>query len=116
MALLVDKSAFLALALPIVEVEIPELGGSVRLRALTVGDREAVMRTLSAENLTGLSAMLKLQIEQLARAIVDADNKPFLTVADLGKMNPVVLDRLFDELNKLSAPVTAETVDAKKKR
>lgn len=88
---LLDRSAILAAPdLPTEEVEVPEWGGSVRLRGLTQGALSTIRTTTD-----GASADA-FMLAVLVPSLVDATNVPlFGDPQELTGKSPEVLNRLF---------------------
>lgn len=83
-----------------VEVEVPEWGGSVRIRGLSAAERDQFEARLGvSQDLTNMRARL------VVSCLVDDDgNRIFKDseASELGKKNAAVLTRLFDEVRNLS--------------
>lgn len=83
-----------------VDVEVPEWGGSVRLRGLSASERDQFEARLGVSNdLTNMRARL------VVNCLVDADGNRLFTDKEadtLGQKNASVITRLFDEVRNLS--------------
>jgi hypothetical protein len=98
-------------------VEVPEWGGSVRLRSLTGAERDAFEATLVKE-VDGKRApdMENLRAKLLAATIVDEDDRQIFNAYDLaalGRKSAVALDRVFavaQRLNGMSADAVEDAV------
>ena len=98
-------------------VEVPEWGGSVRLRSLTGAERDAFEATLVKEvDGKRVPDMENLRAKLLAATIVDEDDRQIFTpydLAALGRKSAVALDRVFSvaqRLNGMSADAVEESV------
>lgn len=100
--------------IPTKDVEVPEWGGSVRMRGLTGSERDAYESSLFQQR--GEKRILRTENARarlVAMCIVDEDGERMFSDAeakDLGRKSGKVLDRLFDEARKLSG-LTAEDVE-----
>lgn len=100
--------------IPIREVEVPEWGGTVRMRGLTGSERDAYESSLFQQR--GEKRILRMEnvrARLVARCIVDDEGNRLFSdeeVKALGGKSGKVLDRLFDEARKLSG-LTAEDVE-----
>jgi hypothetical protein len=100
--------------IPTKDVEVPEWGGSVRMRGLTGSERDAY--ELSLWQVRGEKRILRMENARarlVAMCIVDENGERMFSDAeakDLGRKSGKVLDRLFDEARKLSG-LTAEDVE-----
>lgn len=83
-----------------VEHEVPEWGGSVRLRGLSAAERDEFEATLGvSQDLTNMRARLVVSCmvdEEGTRIFKNSEAKA------LGQKNATVVNRLFDEVRKLS--------------
>lgn len=99
------------------EMEVPEWGGSIYLRAMTGMNRDrfehvAMKMVGDSENMIGVRARLA------AWSICDADGNFLFTDEDaeeLGKKNGAVLDRIFERAQKINRITEAEVVELEKK-
>lgn len=85
-----------------IEVKVEEWGDTVRLAVMSGTERESFERewTNSDEKL-----LPKYKLKLLRRCLVDANNAPLFSDADLdalGEKNAMVLDRLFTECMRLN--------------
>src|SRR5687768_16997082 len=100
MALLTKDQIGSANRLPHVDVEVPELGGAVRIRTMRARDREqlalAMHRAKDAEDSPGFQSML------VARCAIDEQGQPLFTANEAGDLNGFALQRLFEEALKLN--------------
>jgi hypothetical protein len=81
------------------DVEVPEWGGSVRVRGMTAAERDKFEQIMSGENVANIRANL------VARTVVDENGERLFTDADigeLGKKSAQALDRVFDASSRLS--------------
>lgn len=106
MSLLSAGAILEASDLPFVDVDVPEWGGTVRVRTLTGTELDAY----EAENFVQTESKVTLnrsdlRARLLVRAIVGEDGKPLFNakqIADLGRKSAKVLDRLFETAQTLS--------------
>lgn len=106
MALLTREDILKAEDLPTVDVEVPEWGGTVRLKALTAAARDrfeaSTVETRGnkvKQNLTNLRARL------VSLCIVDESGNPMFTQGDvqrLGQKSASALQRLFNKCNEMN--------------
>lgn len=88
--------------LPTEDVEVPEWGGTVRLRALTGTERDAFEVSVAGDGKKNLS---NLRARLVALSVVDDKGERLFTDADvkkLGLKSAAALDRLFDKARHLS--------------
>lgn len=98
-------------------VEVPEWGGSVRLRSLTGAERDA-FEALLVKDIDGkrVPDLANLRAKLLAATIVDEEDRQIFSsgdIAALGKKSAVALDRVFNvaqRLNGMSADAVEEAV------
>ncbi len=98
-------------------VEVPEWGGSVRLRSLTGAERDA-FEALLVKDIDGkrVPDLANLRAKLLAATIVDEEDRQIFSAGDiaaLGKKSAVALDRVFNvaqRLNGMSADAVEEAV------
>lgn len=88
-------------------VEMPEWGGSVRVRGLTARERDDYEAALyyTAPNGEQRVNFSGARERLVARGLVDAEGKRLLTDADAGKLaakNGKAMERLFDKIRELS--------------
>jgi len=83
-----------------VEVDVPEWGGSVRLRGLSAAERDDFEASLGvSQDLVNMRARL------VVNCLVDENNEKLFKASEakeLGKKNGQVINKLFDEVRKLS--------------
>ena len=83
-----------------VEVDVPEWGGSVRLRGLSAAERDEFEASLGVtQDLTNMRARL------VVNCLVDeTGNRLFKSseAKELGKKSGTIINRLFEEVRKLS--------------
>ena len=118
MSKILSKSDILESAdLRVAIVEVPEWGGSVRVRSLTGTERDAfestLVRLIDGKRVPDLE---NLRAKLLAATIVDERDQQLFTVSDLsalGRKSAVALDRVFvaaQRLNGLQADAVEESV------
>jgi len=81
------------------DVDVPEWGGSVRVRGMTASERDRFEQVMGGENVANIRANL------VARTVVDENSQRLFTDADiseLGKKSAQALDRVFDVASRLS--------------
>ena len=82
------------------EVDVPEWGGSVRLRGLSASERDEFEASIGVtQDLTNMRSRL------VVNCLVDENGDKLFKSSeakDLGKKNGLVINRLFDEVRKLS--------------
>ena len=92
-------------------LEVPEWGGSVKVRALDVNSRQAYLEygSLVVRNDDGVRFEVKpfaaLDAAIVALGIVDEKDEPLFTLAEveaLGSKNPVPITRIADVVRRLS--------------
>ena len=104
MALLDRKTIFGAADIKTQDVEVPEWGGSVRVRQMTVAERNEFVRRSADEKETGIGTWL------VATLAVDDAGKPLFTadeIAELEKKNFRNLDlvaKAVMQVNSLGEP------------
>lgn len=89
--------------LPTSDVEVPEWGGTVRVRGLTGTERDRFEFRLVEAHKTPGEAVVRAEL--VARCIVDAEGKRVFSdkeVGRLGSKSAVALDRVFDAARSLS--------------
>jgi hypothetical protein len=104
------------------EVEVPEWGGTVKVRALDVNSRQAYLEYGSQviRNDDGVRFEVRpfapLDAAIATLAIVDEDNNPIFSLAEieqLGGKNPEPIGRIADLARRLSGMGGTSTEDAK---
>jgi hypothetical protein len=98
--------------LPTREVECPEWGGSVLVRALSGAERDAweasslaQKTTLDGKGTEFVPELANRRAKLVVQAVVDEDGKRVFVdrdAAELGAKSAKVLDRLFDVISELS--------------
>lgn len=92
--------------LPTRDVDVPEWGGTVRVRGLSGADRdeyEASMAEMRGDKMVPMLANMRAKL--VARAIVDEDgNRLFneLDIGRLGQKSGLALQRVFEAAQELS--------------
>lgn len=102
-----DREAIFAIAdLTYEDVEVPEWGGTVRVRSLTAADRDAYEAGLLDQRGRGVRVnMRNARARLVALSVVDADGNRLFSEADverLGQKSAAALDRVFDVATRLS--------------
>lgn len=96
-----------------VEVEIPELGGTVFIKHITVHQRNTLLASLVEYDSSGKAKaspakMGEVTLELIAISVVDEESKPIFTIDDLKGFPATmsnVIELLFSEVNKVN-PIT----------
>jgi hypothetical protein len=101
------------------EVEVPEWGGKVLVRALNGTERDAYEASLISQQ--GKNTQLKMdniRAKLVVRAVVDPVTlKPIFTAGDieaLGRKSAAALDRVFSVAQRLSKITDADVEDLQK--
>lgn len=98
------------------EVEVPEWGGSVLVRALSGKERDAYEASLMLiRGKTQIPNLANMRAKLVARAIVDEDGKRLFTDQDvnaLGLKSAAALNRVHDVVQELSGLNEGATEDA----
>lgn len=97
------------------DVEVPEWGGTVRIRALTGTERDGFEESVLRRSPDGSfeAVMADMRAKLLVRTLVDEDGKRLFSakeVAQLGSKSAQVLDRLFEIASRLSG-ISRKDVD-----
>lgn len=104
MALLLTKDAILSADdLPTEDVEVPEWGGTVRVRGLTGTERDRFEFQMAAARKD--NKQIDIRAAYAGRCMVGEDGKRLFQDKELpalGKKSGAVLDRVFDVVRKLS--------------
>lgn len=117
---LLSRDAILqAQDLPHEDVEVPEWGGAVRVRALTGAERDAFEQSIVEQRTAGKPGasvkmnMRNIRAKLVALTVVDGEGNRLFTDRDadlLGKKSAAALDRVFAVAQKLSG-ISPEDVD-----
>lgn len=102
------------LKLPVVEVDVPELGDKMFVRGLTVGEQDSLAQ-YSRLQADGKAPAYGWRALTLAKGICDESGKRLFTDADanaLSRFPIAVAERLVNAIDKASgtAPAEAETI------
>ncbi len=88
------------------EVEVPEWGGSVRVRALTGAERDRYEASIAGDRSKGKGLRLEnARARMVALCVVDAAGKTIFEPGDvplLGRKSAAALDRVFDAALRLA--------------
>lgn len=113
---LLTKAAILAADdLPTADVAVPEWGGTVRIRAMTAGQREELEAELIHARNDGMVAPSNWRARHVAMFIVDEAGEPMFTeneAAQLGKKSGTAMNRVFDAINELNRGTAEAITDA----
>ncbi|MGH3598936.1 MAG: hypothetical protein ACRDQH_01445 [Pseudonocardiaceae bacterium] len=85
------------------DVEVPEWGGTVRVRGLSAGERDRHEMRMALAQRDGVLTDVRASV--VASAIIDENGKRVFSDAEimvLSKKSADALDRLFDVVSKLS--------------
>lgn len=96
------------------DVEVPEWGGTVRVRTMSGAERDAMGAAMVDEG--GKVDMHLYRVRLLAMCIVGEDNQRMFSDADVGALaqkSAVALDAVFQVADKLNS-ITAASVEAAK--
>lgn len=95
------------------EAEVPEWGGTVRLRQLTLAQLDQVRQDFQG----GQVSMLKAAANMVAASLVDADGAPLFTRDEYSRIqerHPKVIERLANICNTLNEFTAAAAESAEK--
>jgi hypothetical protein len=90
------------------EVDVPEWGGAVRVKALTGAERDRYEASIAGDRSKGKDKGLRLEnarARMVALCVVDAAGKAIFEPADvphLGRKSAAALDRVFDVALRLA--------------
>lgn len=88
------------------EVQVPEWGGSVRVKAMNGTERDAFEASLfETRGKQQVMKMDNIRAKLVARTVVDENGQPIFGVGDieaLGKKSAAALDRVFTVSQRLS--------------
>lgn len=88
------------------EIDVPEWGGSVRLKSIRGNQRDAYEASIVTQNGTDSKINLRnARAKLIVMCAIDEDGRPLFTSEDisaLGRKNAKPLDRLFDACQKLA--------------
>lgn len=97
------------------DVEVPEWGGTVRVRCLTAAERDAFEATILKQTQSGVRVeMSNLRAKLCAMTIVDEDGNRMFSDAEaelLGRKSASALQRIFEVAMRLSR-FTQSEIDA----
>lgn len=118
--MLLGKDQILAAEdLPYRDVEVPEWGGTVRIRTMTGGDRDSFESSLwDRQGDEPVYNRDHFRAKLLARCIVDDKGSRLFSDKDIEKLSAKsgkALNRLFDAANEINA-ISREERDAIKKK
>jgi hypothetical protein len=105
-ALLSAAAILAADDLPTREVDVPEWGGTVRIRAMTAAEREELEHELLGSQRDGRIAPQFWREKHVAAFCIDGEGKRIFTDADAKKLaakSGAALDRVFMAINSLNA-------------
>lgn len=112
MALLTRDAILQAKDLPTEDVEVPEWGGTVRVRALTGAERDAFEQSIIEQR--GKSTKMNLQnmrAKLVALTVVDEEGNRIFSDEDaklLGQKSASALNRIFEVAQRLSGLTPAD--------
>ena len=110
MALLSKEDILGCNDIPTELVEVPEWGGSVKVRGMTAGERDRFDDMIRTQGLSALRATMA------ANGIIDEDGKRLFTDIEVGKLaekSAEALDRVVEVVSRLSGltPEDAEFLE-----
>jgi len=115
---LLDRAAILAANdLPTRDVDVPEWGGTVRIRAMNARDRGDYETVAFEQSKMGRSIPENFRAHYAAACIVGDDGEPLFTGADvvaLGLKSADALQRVFDAIMEMNKIAPAAIEDAAK--
>lgn len=91
--------------LPTKDVEVPEWGGTVRVRSMTAKDRDAFEATILEAQRAGLAAPENVRARHAAACIVDEKGRQIFNEEDilaLGQKSGAALARVYDAISSLN--------------
>lgn len=97
------------------DIEVPEWGGSVRLRAMTASARDTFEQKVHQSAKDGSPATVRALMAVMC--IVGPDDQPMFTLEDvqaLGDKSGKALDRIYDAVTKLNALTSKEMEELEK--
>lgn len=107
MSLLSRDQILSAPDLATIDVDVPEWGGTVRLKTMTGAERDAFENEIVQQKKSGTRVnLLNVRARLLSRVIVDEHGAPLFSRHDieaLGQKSSRALDRLADAAGKLNA-------------
>lgn len=119
MGLLNREQILAAKDLPFQDVEVPEWGGTVRVRTMTAAEGMEFWKLIEAKSGDGAAQQEFLREKTLIMTIVDDSGKRIFTVDDIDALRgkyPEVLNRLFKVAAELNGMKTAEKDDPLEKK
>lgn len=87
------------------DVEVPEWGGTVRVKALTGAERDRLESSVISSRPGGQRNLNNIRARMVALAVVDADGKTIFQAGDieaLGEKSAAALDRVFGVAQRLA--------------
>lgn len=99
--------------LPVEDLEVPEWGGTVRVRGLTGTERDRFEFQIAQARKTPAEAVVRAEL--VARCLIDEKGKRVFTDKEIGRLGAksgVVLDRVFDKCRELSGMGDAAVEEA----
>jgi hypothetical protein len=116
MAILKKDDILNAQDLPFKDVEVPQWGGTVRIRALNSAERDAFEQSITQFRGNDVDfKMSNIRAKLVALTAVDENGNKLFTLADaekLGKKSAVVMDKLFQAAQELSGMRQQDLDDA----
>jgi hypothetical protein len=91
-----------------IDLDIPEWGGTVRVRNLSALEREQFIRDIQSKNLD----LSKTKIAWVARCLIQEDGNPIFSSTEielLGNKSAKALDRVVDAIESINA-LTVESM------
>jgi NTP pyrophosphatase (non-canonical NTP hydrolase) len=115
MAILSKEEILAVQDLPTTEVNVPEWGGSVRLKGMSAGEREALEEEVTDKN--GKVNTKNIRVKLLVRSIVDENGEKLFSETDMEKLNEKsadIITRLFIAAQNLNGMSEAAVEDMTK--
>lgn len=119
MALLTADEILAADDIPHEDVDVPEWGGTVRVRGITGSQRAHINGTMMAVKGQDMAlradAIAEAEMRVVAMSLIGEDGKPLFSVKQvkaLGEKNAGVISRLFAVANRLSGLTKTAVEDA----
>jgi hypothetical protein len=104
---LLSKAAILAANdLPTKDIDVPEWGGTVRIRSMTATDRDAFEVAQLEAQREGRAAPDNIRARYVAACIVGEDGQPLFDeseVTKLGNKSAMALDRVFSAITGMNS-------------
>ncbi len=106
-----------AIDLRTTDIDVPEWGGSVRVRGMTAAERDAMLAAVAPRDDGSPRSDSQIKAYLCAHCIIDVHGQSLFNDDDIGQLqqkNPQVLDRLAHQILQLSG-IGESSVDAHEK-